>query len=433
MKNFQRSRLNQLEARFQNGGDTYGNRVDRFTAGVAYLDGERPSLVFGRGYYSPSSPSGQARNEVAAFDYRDGQLTQRWQFRAGYNINDDINVEYIAQGAHSVSIGDVDGDSRDEVVYGGAVIDDDGNGLFSTQLGHGDALHLSDMDPMRPGLEVFMVHESSSQHQGVGGEFRDAATGELIYPMYGSGDVGRGVAADIDPTSPGFEMWATVDEPFVYSSAGDMLYECPANMFYNFVVWWDADPTRELLDAATISEWNYQWTNPGRSNFDLDPGTSGDQIFAPGAAANNGSKKTPCLSADIFGDWREEVIWRQSDNSTLDIYTTIIPANNRLYTLMHDTTYRTAIAWQNTGYNQPPHPGFFVGADMLDPPIPNIYYAGTTFILGDVNLDGVVNLLDVGPFISVLGSGGFQPEADINQDGVVNLLDVEGFIALLTG
>ncbi len=352
-------------------GDSYGNRVDRFTAGVAYLDGTRPSVVFGRGYYDAQG-GGQARNEVAAYDFRDGQLSLRWHFKAGQNINDNVNSEYIGEGAHSLSIGDVDGDGRDEIIYGAAAIDDDGRGLYSTTLGHGDALHMSDMDPTRPGQEIFMVHEDPSSHQGVGGEFRDAATGELIFAIPGTGDIGRGVAADIDPNSPGYEMWASVENPKVYSAAGSPLYDMPANMFINFVVWWDADLTRELLDGTTISEWN----NPGRSNFDLDPGTSRSQIFAPGASSNNGSKSTPALSADILGDWREEVIWRRSDNTALDIYTTIIPAENRLYTLMHDTQYRVAIAWQNTGYNQPPHPSFFLGADMQDAPIPAIYYAG---------------------------------------------------------
>ena len=355
-------------------GDNYGNRVDRFTAGVAYLDGERPSLVFGRGHYDPQNASGQARNEVVAYDYRDGQLSLRWHFKAGYNINNDVNVDYIGEGAHSLTIGDVDADGRDEIIYGAAAIDDDGTGLYSTTLGHGDALHLSDMDPSRPGLEVFMVHEIPSAHQGVGGEFRDAASGQLLFSIAGTGDIGRGVAADIDPNSPGFEMWATADDRNIYSAAGTALYQAPGNMFYNFVVWWDADLTRELLDGTTISEWN----NPGRSNFDLDPGTGGSQIFAPGAAANNGSKSTPALSADILGDWREEVIWRRSDNTALDIYTTIIPAQNRILTLMHDTQYRVAIAWQNGGYNQPPHPSFFLGAGMAAPPSPPIRYAGNS-------------------------------------------------------
>ena len=353
-------------------GDSYGNRVDRFTAGVAYLDGQRPSIVFARGYYHPQG-AGQARNEIAAYDFRNGQLTQRWLFRSGENINNDINIEYVGQGAHSLTIGDVDFDGRDEIIYGAAAIDDDGTGLYSTGLGHGDALHLSDMDPTRPGLEVFMVHESPSEHGGVGGEFRNALTGELIFSIDGTGsDVGRGVAADIDPNSPGFEMWATANDRNIYSSAGVPLYEAPDNMFYNFVVWWDADLTRELLDRTTISEWNH----PGRSNFDLDPGTSGTQIFAPDADDNNGTKATPALSADILGDWREEVIWRRSDNSALDIYTTIIPSQDRFYTLMHDTQYRVAVAWQNTGYNQPPHPSFFFGAGMDAPPTPAIYYAG---------------------------------------------------------
>lgn len=414
-------------------GDSYGNRVDRFTAAVAYLDGERPSLVFGRGYYLPQQSNGQSRNEIAAYDYRDGQLALRWHFRSGYNINSNVNMDYVGQGAHSVTVGDVDCDGRDELVYGAAVIDDDGTGLHSTTLGHGDALHMSDMDPTRPGLEIFMVHESFSQHQGVGGGFRDAATGELIFTMFGSGDIGRGVAADIDPTSPGYEMWATVNDRFIYGSNGEQLYATPSNMFYNFVVWWDADLTRELLDGTTISEWNYDWPTPGRSNFDLDPGSGGTQIYAPGASSNNGTKSTPALAADILGDWREEVVWRRSDSSALDIYTTIIPANNRIYTLMHDTQYRAAIAWQNAGYNQPPHPSFFLGADMDEPPVPNIYYAGEpTFVLGDINQDGAINLLDVLPFIELLTDGGYQIEADINQDGTVNLLDVSGFVDLLS-
>lgn len=351
-------------------GDNYGNRSERHLGAVAYLDGQRPSLVFGRGYYGPRTSSGQARNEVAAYDFRDGQLSLRWHFKAGRNINDNINSEYIHQGAHSMSVADVDGDGRDEIIYGAAVINDDGTGLYSTGLGHGDALHVSDMDPSRPGLEVFMVHEDPSQHDGVGAEMHDAATGEILVSIASGGDIGRGVAADIDPNFPGYEMWGTTSDPNIYNVNGQALYARPSNMFVNFVTWWDADLSREMLDRTTISKWN----SPGRSNFDLDPGTGGTQQYAIGASSNNGTKSTPALSADILGDWREEVIWRRSDSTFLDIYTTIIPSTTRIYTLMHDTQYRTAIAWQNSGYNQPPHPSFFLGTGMAAPPVPNAYY-----------------------------------------------------------
>ena len=362
-------------------GDNYANRSDRYMAGVAYLDGERPSIVWTRGIYGPAAGF-SARNEQVALDWRDGQLTQRWRFNA---VTGGANSEFVGEGAQSLSIADVDGDGFDEIVYGAAVVDHDGTLLYATELGHGDALHVSDMDPSNPGLEIFMPHEDASGNGMVGGSLRDAMTGELISSIPGTGDIGRGVAADIDPNHPGFEYWVVTGDPApgggpVHNAQDGYLYQSPSNMFTNFVIWWDADLSRELLDRTTISEWN----NPGRSNFDLDPETSGLQWFAAGASDNNDSKQTPVLSADIFGDWREEVVWRRSDNSELLIYTTIISASNRIYTLMHDTQYREAIAWQNVGYNQPPHPSFFLGAGMDDPPQPLIYFAGQT----EGNFDG---------------------------------------------
>src|SRR5215204_3724734 len=331
-------------------GDSYGNRVDRFLAGVAYLDGKRPSLVMARGYYT--------RAYVAAWNWRDGQLSKVWAFDTGHTGTSNPNSAYRGQGAHSLTIGDVDGDGRDEITYGAAAIDDNGTGLYSTGLGHGDALHMSDMDPDRPGQEVYMVHEEPASYGANGSEFRDARTGALIFGVSGEGaDVGRGVAFDIDPRYRGYEMYSS--RGGLWSATGVRI-STSAPSPKNFAVWWDADLLREFEDGTTISKWN--WLTRTTSNL-LSPA---------GLASNNTTKATPALSGDILGDWREEVIWRTADNTALRIYTTTIPATNRIYTLMHDHQYRVAIAWQNTAYNQPPHPSFYIGQGMAPPPPPNI-------------------------------------------------------------
>ncbi len=397
-------------------GDTYGNRVDRFTVGVAYLDGFRPSVIFGRGYYGPQSGL-QARNEVVAYDWRNGELTQRWIFQAATN---GANQDYIGEGAHSLTIGDVDGDGFDEVVYGASVINHDGTGLYATGLGHGDALHMSDMDPTRPGLEVFMVHESPSAYKSngrnAGGELRDARTGELLFQIPSNNDVGRGVAMDIDPNHLGYEFWATTDEGtrMIYNVSGEALYETSGNMMYNFGVWWDGDLSRELLDGTTISNWN----SPGRTNL-VSFGNSGTNSTA-GLSSNNGTKSTPSLTGDILGDWREEVIWRRSDNSALEVWTTTIPTSTRLTTLMHDTQYRVAIAWQNGGYNQPPHPSFYLGTGMTAPPQPAIFFGGE--LQGDYNRDGAVDAADYTVWRDAVGGAGGLA-ADGTRNGIVDQED----------
>lgn len=348
-------------------GDSYGNRVDRFLAGVAYLDGRRPSLIESRGYYPAQSGSGQARNEIAAWNYRDGKLTRIWYFQAGSNINNNINSNYIAQGAHSLSIADVDGDGKDEVIYGASVIDDDGRPLWASGAGHGDALHVSDMDPARPGLEIFMVHEAAPAE--LGGDFRDARTGKLHYGIDGGGsDVGRGVAFDIDARYPGFESWVSANTNVFDVNGNAVVSARPGN--YNFGIWWDADPLRELLDSNRIDKWNQATNSLNRL------------LTATGSSSINGTKATPLVSGDLFGDWREEVMWRSSDNTELRIYTTTTPASSRMYTLMHDLQYRVAVAWQNSAYNQPPHTSFYIGQGMSAPPAPSIYLAQTPAVTG---------------------------------------------------
>jgi rhamnogalacturonan endolyase len=326
------------------GNDNNGNRVDRFLAAGAYLDGKLPSVVMARGYYG--------RTVLAAWDWRKGQLTSRWVFDSGSAPPPYPNPAaspYSGQGNHNLSVADVDNDGKDEIVYGSMVVDDTGKGLFSTGLRHGDALHVGDLDPTRPGLEVFGVHENEEATVALktpGLALYDARAGTILWSLLPGIDVGRGLAADIDPRYPGAEFWS--DAPAgLLDGRGVRIGEAPPSI--NFAVWWDADPLREVLDQNWIGKWDWQAATITRL------------LTATGAAANNGSKATPALSADILGDWREEVIWRADDNQSLRIYSTTIPATNRLITLMHDRQYRLAVAWQNAGYNQPPHPGFFLG------------------------------------------------------------------------
>jgi rhamnogalacturonan endolyase len=287
-----------IEQMTQVWGDGYGNRSDRFLAGTAYLDGRRPSLVFARGYYG--------RTTLAAWDFGNGKLTQRWLFDSAAPGNE----RFAGQGNHQFSVADVDGDGRDEIVYGSMAVDDDGKGLWSAQLFHGDAMHVSDLDPSHPGLEK------------LGG-----------------------------PESPGDAL---------YTAQGKPIEGVKHPRQTNFAIWWDGDDLRELLDKNQISKWDWRTSQ------------AIPLLTAAGVTSNNGTKSTPTLSADILGDWREEVIWRAEDNRSLRIYATPYVTQRRLVTLMHDPQYRVSIAWQNTAYNQPPHTSFYLGEGMKAPPRPDI-------------------------------------------------------------
>lgn len=383
-------------------GDSYGNRVDRFVACVAYLDGTRPSAVFGRGYYT--------RLVRVAWDWRNGTLSQRWTF----DSNNSGYSSYAGQGNHQVTVGDVDGDGKDEVVNGSSAIDDNGAGLYANGLGHGDAMHMSVFDPSLSGLQVWQCHETQSQYGNYGEEFRNAQTGSPIWGYTGSGgDIGRCGAGDVDPNYAGAEVWGP--RGGLFTNKGVLLNATTPPV--NFMIWWDADLLREGLDGTTISKYDY--VNHVNNTL-LSPS---------GVASNNSTKANPCLTADIFGDWREEVVWRATDSSALRIYTTTNVTTNRLYTLMHDHQYRLAVAWQNSGYNQPPWPGFFLGSGMSaqgtanityvipSTPVAGTYQAESATLAGGVTIDNNNTGFNGTGFANFPASGGTLTFSNVDGNG----------------
>lgn len=340
-----------------------GNRGERFLACVAYLDGadKLPSAVMCRGYYTPSY--------LWAVDFDGRHLKTKWLHSSltsdHWTVTDGegnivreahgLQATAYGQGAHSLAVADVDGDGCDEITYGSAAINNDGTLLYSTGLGHGDAQHLADLDPDRPGLEYYMVHERAPY----GDDLRDARTGEILFRSYDREDTGRGLSADIDAKHRGYEFWCSAN-PGVYDCKGNKIAR--AHLPKNFRIYWDGDLQDELLGnwgppffVPYLVKWN------GKKGLTL-PLSNGKQLYEMGHSVScNGSKATPCLQADLFGDWREEIIfWDSSDASHLNVFTTNTPTDYRVPTLMHDHVYRMGIAWQNVAYNQPPHLGYYL-------------------------------------------------------------------------
>jgi len=337
-------------------GDGYGNRSERYLAGVGYLGAKtaegklKASAIFCRGYYT--------RTVIAAWDWNGKELSNRWTF----DTNEPEWKSYAGQGNHNLRISDVDGDGLDEITYGSMAVDHDGCGLYNTGFGHGDAIHLV-VDPRSGRQYIWDCHENRRD----GSDLRDAATGKVVFQIKSRGDVGRAMAADIDPTNYGMEMWST-DSHGIRNMKGEVISTAKdpqdpqhdntlvINGRYlpvNFGIWWDGDLLRELLDREKVSKYNWQ-------EKDIDIIARFDGSF------NNGTKSNPCLSADILGDWREEVIMRDKESTELRIYVTTIPTDYRINCLMQDMPYRLSVATENVGYNQPPEPGFYLGPDKKD-------------------------------------------------------------------
>lgn len=315
-------------------GDDNANRSDRYLACLAYLDGVHPSVVMCRGYYT--------RSVLVAWDWDGKNLKQHWVF----DSDKQPRHNGAGQGFHNIRVADVDSDGKDEILYGAMCIDHDGKILYNTRLGHGDAMHLMAFFPDSEKLQLWNVHEGSKCS-----ELHDGATGEVYFSLPAPDDVGRGMAADIDPTNWGVEMWSTFSGG-IRNVKGELTNH-QGRVSTNFAVWWDGDLLRELLDGARVSKFNWK-TNATDILLDMNPNC----MF------NNGTKSNPCLSADIFGDWREEVIVRTRTSDELRIYSTDIPTKYRFHTFMQDIPYRLSVATENVAYNQPPEPGFYFGNDL---------------------------------------------------------------------
>ena len=322
-------------------GDNYGNRCERMNAAIAYLDGVHPSAVYGRGYYT--------RLSLSAFDVRDGKLVKRWVFDTGF---DKSNPAYGC-GNHNVMVADFDNDGKQEVCMGACCIDDDGKLLWSTKQLHGDAMHIGDLDPNHEGQEVFICHEDGKY----GISLVDGRNGQIIWHYDGDKDTGRCCADNIVAGNSGAEFWGSRPANAVFDVSGKQIgNKWPST---NFLIYWDGDLERELLDNITITD--------GKAINDYPV------IFtAEGCASNNGTKAVPCMTADLFGDWREELILRTEDNSKLRIWCTNTETKYRMDTLMHDMQYRMQCGCQQSSYNQPPHPSFYLGTEAPLPARPNI-------------------------------------------------------------
>ncbi len=376
-------------------GDSYGNRSERYTGAVAWLDGSRPYAVFMRGYYMGRNPDDSQRQAACAVSFDGSRLHCGYSFDTydavrygnksaspaftlegrykgvdGYRRSNEI---YAGEGNHNCAAADVDGDGKDEVLTGALCYEAESGDKLGVKwcsfLGHGDALHIGDYDPAHPGYEFFTVHETGGRNRlsgtklDYGMSVLDAADGSVLFHLGAAGDTGRGMMANVGAGGY-YQIWARVQEDretysflpvFMKTGAGYERSEIPEKS-QNFRIFWDGDLFDELLDGEsgeplTVSSWNGSYMEP---------------VFrTEGAVSINDTKANPCLQADILGDWREELVMAREDHEALRVFISDIPTDYAVMTLLHDPVYRAGVAAEQSGYNQPPHIGFYLGEELF--------------------------------------------------------------------
>lgn len=350
-------------------GDDFGNRSNRFVSDIAYLDGEKPYAIYLRGYYF--GRNGKQRTSIAGISWDGTTLSPTYRFdtQQGQEGYYDGAYQYVGNGNHNCTVADVDNDGKDEFITGALCMEVNDDNEFRpkwcTYLQHGDALHIGNYDPTHTGFEFFTVHEDSGTNSLSGNDITldfgmsviDAETGNIMFHEGASDDTGRGVMANVGAGGY-YQIWSAKNSARQsnggtdFTTANSLTGRNTPSM--NFRIFWDGDLYDNLLNGANITDWN---------------GRNMSNIFSAGnydCVSINGTKANPSLQADLFGDWREEVVYPTTNGTALRVFSTTATTDYKIKTLMQDPVYRSGVAAEQTAYNQPPHVGFYMGQEVFE-------------------------------------------------------------------